>query len=245
MCCCCLVARSCPTLCDPLDCSLPGSSVHGILQARILDWVAVPSSRGSSQPRDQTWVSGIAGRLLTAEPPGKPCWCATIGRSGACEGGARGRRRDRDRASAEWEQSCRSPLCGQALEWPQWKAWGLKHDLMETSWSLRFPAEVTPQGSWIAGPPPRHHIFNWVFFIAWLNLASQSWSLGSDCGPLSVTTPQDLAWPWDPPAPRRVSLLCTWRGSMTIFTTCSLCLRFLLYKMRWYLKFFYFILEHS
>ena len=48
----CLVAQSCPTLCDPMDCSPPGSSVHGILQARILEWVAFPFSRGSSQPRD-------------------------------------------------------------------------------------------------------------------------------------------------------------------------------------------------
>ena len=48
------VAQSCLTLCDPMDCSLPGSSVHGIFQARILEWVAVPSSRGSSQPRDRT-----------------------------------------------------------------------------------------------------------------------------------------------------------------------------------------------
>ena len=47
----------CLTLCDPMDCSPPGSSVHGILQARILEWVAMPSSRGSSQPRDQTCVS--------------------------------------------------------------------------------------------------------------------------------------------------------------------------------------------
>ena len=53
------------TLCDPMDCSLPGSSVHGILQARILEWVAIPFSRGSSQPRDQTWVSYIAGRFFT------------------------------------------------------------------------------------------------------------------------------------------------------------------------------------
>ena len=45
-------AQSCPTLCNPLDCSLPGSSVHGILQARILEWVTIPFSRGSSQPRD-------------------------------------------------------------------------------------------------------------------------------------------------------------------------------------------------
>ena len=47
-----LVTQSCPTLCDPMDCSLPGFSVHGILQARILEWIAIPSSRGSSQPRD-------------------------------------------------------------------------------------------------------------------------------------------------------------------------------------------------
>ena len=50
------VAQSCPTLCDPVDCSPPGSSVHGILQARVLEWVAISFSRGSSQPRDQTHV---------------------------------------------------------------------------------------------------------------------------------------------------------------------------------------------
>ena len=56
------VAQSCPTLCDPVDCSLLDSSVHGILQARILEWVAISFSRGSSQPRDRTRVSCIAGR---------------------------------------------------------------------------------------------------------------------------------------------------------------------------------------
>ena len=60
-----LVAQPCPTLCDLMDCSLPGSSVHGILQARTLEWVALPFSRGSSQPRGQTWVSCIAGRFFT------------------------------------------------------------------------------------------------------------------------------------------------------------------------------------
>ena len=53
-------AKSHLTLCDPTDCSPPGSSVHGILQARILEWVAMPFSRGSSQPRDQTCVSYIS-----------------------------------------------------------------------------------------------------------------------------------------------------------------------------------------
>ena len=55
------LTQSCLTLCDPMNCSLPGSSVHGILQATILEWVTMPSSRGSSQPRGQTWVSRIAG----------------------------------------------------------------------------------------------------------------------------------------------------------------------------------------
>ena len=52
-------------LCDPRDCSLPGSSVHGIFQARVLEWVAISFSRGSSQPRDRTWVSHIVGRRFT------------------------------------------------------------------------------------------------------------------------------------------------------------------------------------
>ena len=59
------VAQSCPTLCDPMDCSLPGSSVHGIFQTRVLEWVAISFSRGSSQPRDRTQVSCIPGRRFT------------------------------------------------------------------------------------------------------------------------------------------------------------------------------------
>ena len=58
------VAQSCPTLCDPMDCSPPGSSIHGILQARLLEWVAISFSRGSSQPRYRTQVSHIAGRCF-------------------------------------------------------------------------------------------------------------------------------------------------------------------------------------
>ena len=59
------VAQSCPTLCDLMDYNLPGSSVHGIFQARILEWVAISFSRGSAQPRDQTQVSHIAGGFFT------------------------------------------------------------------------------------------------------------------------------------------------------------------------------------
>ena len=61
----CLVTQLCLTVCYPMDCSRPGFSVCGILQAGILVWVAMPSSRGSSQPRDQTQVSQIAGRFFT------------------------------------------------------------------------------------------------------------------------------------------------------------------------------------
>ena len=60
-----LVTQSCLTLYDPMDYSRPGSSVHGVLLARILEWAAIPFSRGSSKPRGQTWVSCIHGRFCT------------------------------------------------------------------------------------------------------------------------------------------------------------------------------------
>ena len=59
------VTQSCSTLCNPVDCSLPGSSVRGIFQARVLKWVAIFFCRGSSQPRDRTQVSRIVGRNFT------------------------------------------------------------------------------------------------------------------------------------------------------------------------------------
>ena len=72
VCVCAQSLQSCPTLCDLKDCSPPGCSVHEILQARILEWVAMPSSRGSSWPNDWTHVSCIsciADRFFTTEPP--------------------------------------------------------------------------------------------------------------------------------------------------------------------------------
>ena len=65
---CCSVAKSCPTLCDPMNYSLSGSSVRGISQARILEWVAISFSRGPSRPRDQTQVSCIVVRFFTIWP---------------------------------------------------------------------------------------------------------------------------------------------------------------------------------
>ena len=62
-----LVAQSCTMLWDPMDCSLSGSSVYEISQTRILEWVAIPFSKGSSWPRDWTWVSYITGRELAKQ----------------------------------------------------------------------------------------------------------------------------------------------------------------------------------
>ena len=67
-----LVAKLCPTLCKPMDCNPPGSSAHGISRARILEWVAISFSRGSSQPRDCTYIFCLAGGFFTTEPSGKP-----------------------------------------------------------------------------------------------------------------------------------------------------------------------------
>ena len=61
----CCFAQLCPTLCDPMDCSSPGSFIHGILQARLLEWVAILFFGGSSQPKDGTQVSCIAGIFFT------------------------------------------------------------------------------------------------------------------------------------------------------------------------------------
>ena len=102
-----LVTQSCPTLCDPMDCSPPGSSVHGILQAWILEWDAIPFSKGFSQPRDQTWISYIAGRFFTIWATstifkidsyrqllynaGNLALCSVMTYRGEWEGGPRGR----------------------------------------------------------------------------------------------------------------------------------------------------------
>ena len=74
VCICMFTTRSCLALCDPMDCNPPGSSVHGLFQARILERVALSFSRGSSQHRDRTCVASptLAGRFFTTKPPGTP-----------------------------------------------------------------------------------------------------------------------------------------------------------------------------
>ena len=72
--CVCPVSQLCPTFCDPIDCSSLGSSVHGTLQERILEWVAISFYRRTSQPRNQTQVSCITGRFFTI------CACSFLSR---------------------------------------------------------------------------------------------------------------------------------------------------------------------
>ena len=71
VCVCAKLLQWCLTLCNPMHCSLSGSSVNGILQARILKWVAMPSSRGSSQPRDRPVSPALQTNFLPSEPPRK------------------------------------------------------------------------------------------------------------------------------------------------------------------------------
>ena len=85
-----LSLQSCPAVCDPMNYSLPGSSVHGILQARISEWVAMTSSRGSSRSKDPTHISYVScigrgrvgGGSLSLVPPGKPNFSVNISNFG-------------------------------------------------------------------------------------------------------------------------------------------------------------------
>ena len=71
----CLIAQSCPTLCDPVDCSPPGYPVHGILQARTLEWVAIPFSRDLPDPGIEPGSPALQADSLPTEPQGKPLYC--------------------------------------------------------------------------------------------------------------------------------------------------------------------------
>ena len=75
VCVCAMSIQSCPIPCDPMDCSPSGSSDHGLLQGRALEWVAMSFSKASSRPRDRTWsltYLTLVGGLFTTQPPGKP-----------------------------------------------------------------------------------------------------------------------------------------------------------------------------
>ena len=97
--CACSVTQSCLTLCDLMNCSPPGSAVHGLFQERILEWVAI----SSSWPRDQTCVSCISFRFFTTEPPGKPK--CQIKSPSACEWDSQKTKGARDDAGQDWRKN--------------------------------------------------------------------------------------------------------------------------------------------
>ena len=125
-----MLAQSCPALCDPLDCSPPGSSVHGIFQARIPEWVAMPSSRGSSQHRDRihnSCASGSGRWILYPEPPGNKATVQILGylRAELCAmGGTRGQGQYKlvslSKQDFSWAQN------GHSLHWREWQSLGVK-----------------------------------------------------------------------------------------------------------------------
>ena len=78
VCMCGKLLQSCLTLCDTMDCSPPGSSVHGILQTRVMCWVTIPFSGGSSLPRDQTWVCSIAGGFFSVSASWKALYAVCV-----------------------------------------------------------------------------------------------------------------------------------------------------------------------
>ena len=109
-----LVTQSCLTLCNPMDCSPPGSSVHGILQEGILEWVATPFCRGSSWPRDRTWVSCVAGGFFTGIRWKVCCtqYVSKFGklisghRTGKCQFSFQCQRRAKPKNVQKWKWSC-------------------------------------------------------------------------------------------------------------------------------------------
>ena len=124
-----LVSQSCPTLCDPTDCSPPGFSVHGILQARIPEWVAISFSRGSSWPRDWTRVTHIADRLFSAWAiredlpiPGDHhyplCFHEFVLLDSTCKSRITGKQHPD--AGKDWGQEERRVTDNEMLGWHQW-----------------------------------------------------------------------------------------------------------------------------
>ena len=143
--------QSYPTLCDPIDCSLPGSSVHGIFQARIPEWVAISFSRGSSQPGIEPRSLALQVDALPSEPPGKPFMYLTWHRQWEPESmhgrqAAAGRETGCTACGPSWSTgavhhgwgACQSHcLCVASIS----IYWELQHkNLLNLFWSCRIPS---------------------------------------------------------------------------------------------------------
>ena len=112
--CLCMRAQSCLTLCNPMGCSPPACSVHGIIPAWRTEWVPISSSRGSSWPRDRTASPALACRFFTTEPPGKPCSQHTCYWSFRCMLSCIGF------FATPWTAACQAPLCMEISRQAYW-----------------------------------------------------------------------------------------------------------------------------
>ena len=161
------VAQLCPTLCDPMNCSLPDSSVHGILQARILEWVAIPFFKGSFQPRGWTHVARIEGRFFTI-------WATDQIRSDQYLSRVR-------LFATPWIAACQASLS--------------ITNSRSTGMPLKLPGRSPNSNIWnferiYMNPPPRPHVCLWPH-CDW----TQSWSSQvSFCGLLSLAMTHDASF---------------------------------------------------
>ena len=153
--------QSCLTLWDPMECSPPGSSVHGILQARTLERVAMPSSKGPFRPRDRTRVSCIAGGFFTAEPPRKPSrlrWTCIRWRVLVGKAGRRHRHTEEGHVQTEAEIGVMRPEVRGRLE-PRWKRQARILPSL-VPWQGAWPSQHLDFGLW----PPDSEQLNFCCF---------------------------------------------------------------------------------
>ena len=158
-----LAAGSCPTLCDPMDYSPTGCSVHGVLQARILEWFAISFSMGSSSPRDWTWVFCIAGRFFTIKCNTKWQWIngLVILRSLNSTG----------KWNGEPEQKNQSNLY-QPLHWNGFKTRGKKKFCSFPSLIHSFNQHAFLEHIWCSEGGSNHRMFTCPFLSLFLSLIS-------------------------------------------------------------------------
>ena len=136
----CLVIQSCPTLCNPMDCNPPGCSIRGILQARILEWVAMPFSRGSSWSRGWNWVSCIAGRFFT-----------------------NGATRKAQYFKAWFLENREHHLSYMGTEWQNWAMlWFAKHMSDHHNRKETLPPPPTPVAQWLGLHLPMQRVQVWT-----------------------------------------------------------------------------------
>ena len=149
-CYCCLAAHLRPTLCDPMDCSPPGSSVHVTSQARILEWVAISFSKGSSRPGIKPASPALAGGFITSWPPGKPCCCCCCSAASIVSDSVPTHRRQPTRLPHPWDSPGKNTGvgCHFLLQCMKVKS---DSDVAQSCLTLSDPMDCSPPGFSVHG----------------------------------------------------------------------------------------------